>query len=344
MARRARTGRRGCGKTSSTRAGRCRRRRWPPSMARQGLQGRSPKRKRRSLTRPDKAAAPIPDLVQPGLHRRGEIDQRWCGDLTEIPTEEGKLYLATVVGSRLAAAGGLRDGRPSRLGARQSGAVHGRRGARRRRRRCDLPHRQGRRVHRRPLRPGLRCARRDPIDGPGRLRARQRRRGELQLDPRARAALPPAVSPPRTRPAERSPRFIDAYNHRRRHSSCEMLPPVAYEQLLAERAADNGPDRSGPREPASQITRTRPIGDHRWHQSANAARLQQLSATLHGFGGSPSTATNHSSLAMLALGAHPPRLPAQRDPRKGPESAITTHRTFTRPPGVGRRTAHHANA
>jgi putative transposase len=33
------------------------------SMARQGLQGRSPKRKRRSLTRPDKAAAPIRDLV-----------------------------------------------------------------------------------------------------------------------------------------------------------------------------------------------------------------------------------------------------------------------------------------
>jgi putative transposase len=32
-------------------------------------------------------------------------------------------------------------------------------------------------------------------------------------------------------------RFIDVYNHRRRHSSCEMLPPVAYEQCLAERAA-----------------------------------------------------------------------------------------------------------
>jgi putative transposase len=32
-------------------------------------------------------------------------------------------------------------------------------------------------------------------------------------------------------------RFIDTYNHRRRHSSCEMLAPVAYEQLLAERAA-----------------------------------------------------------------------------------------------------------
>jgi transposase InsO family protein len=33
-------------------------------------------------------------------------------------------------------------------------------------------------------------------------------------------------------------RFIDAYNHRRRHSSCEMLPPVAYEALLARRALD----------------------------------------------------------------------------------------------------------
>jgi transposase InsO family protein len=33
-------------------------------------------------------------------------------------------------------------------------------------------------------------------------------------------------------------RFIDAYNHRRPHSSCEMLSPVAYELLLAQRAAD----------------------------------------------------------------------------------------------------------
>ena len=37
-------------------------------------------------------------------------------------------------------------------------------------------------------------------------------------------------------------RFVDAYNHRRRHSSCEMLPPVAYEALLAERVTNaDGP-------------------------------------------------------------------------------------------------------
>ena len=32
--------------------------------------------------------------------------------------------------------------------------------------------------------------------------------------------------------------FIDNYNHRRRHSSCEMMPPVAYQQVLDERAAE----------------------------------------------------------------------------------------------------------
>jgi putative transposase len=71
------------------------------SMARQGLVGRSPKRKRRRLTRPDKAAAPIPDLVGRDFNAE-RINQRWCGDLTEIPTGEGKLYLATVLdlGSR----------------------------------------------------------------------------------------------------------------------------------------------------------------------------------------------------------------------------------------------------
>jgi putative transposase len=50
------------------------------SMARQGFQGRCPKRKRRSLTRPDKAAAPIPDLVKRDFAAEA-IDQRWCGDL-----------------------------------------------------------------------------------------------------------------------------------------------------------------------------------------------------------------------------------------------------------------------
>ena len=53
------------------------------SMARQGLVGRCPKRKRRCLTRPDAAAAPLPDLIGRDFTAIS-IDQRWGGDLTEI--------------------------------------------------------------------------------------------------------------------------------------------------------------------------------------------------------------------------------------------------------------------
>lgn len=64
------------------------------SMARQGLVAR-PKRRRRGLTRPDWAAPPHPDLI--GRDWTAEApNQRWVGDMTEIATGEGKLYLATV--------------------------------------------------------------------------------------------------------------------------------------------------------------------------------------------------------------------------------------------------------
>ena len=69
------------------------------SMARQGLVGRS-RNAAASLTRPDKAAEPIPDLVRRDFNAEA-INQRWWGDLTEIPTDEGKLYLADGRGPRL---------------------------------------------------------------------------------------------------------------------------------------------------------------------------------------------------------------------------------------------------
>ena len=62
------------------------------SMRRQGLQGRKPKRSR-GLTRQDKSAPKFPDL----LHRDFTApapNVKWCGDVTEIPTDEGKLYFA----------------------------------------------------------------------------------------------------------------------------------------------------------------------------------------------------------------------------------------------------------
>jgi putative transposase len=65
------------------------------SMARQGLVARSKKR-RKNLTRPDKSKRPFPDLLKRDFTAPAP-NIRWCGDMTEIPTGEGKFYLATVI-------------------------------------------------------------------------------------------------------------------------------------------------------------------------------------------------------------------------------------------------------
>ncbi len=64
------------------------------SMARQGLVARHIRR-RRSLTRPDKAAVPAPDLVRRDF-TADRPDHKWCGDFKHIPTQQGPVYLATV--------------------------------------------------------------------------------------------------------------------------------------------------------------------------------------------------------------------------------------------------------
>jgi putative transposase len=65
------------------------------SMAAQGLVAR-PKHRYRGLTRPDKAAKPLPDLVKRDFSAKA-LNEKWCGDLTEVPTDEGKLYLSSVL-------------------------------------------------------------------------------------------------------------------------------------------------------------------------------------------------------------------------------------------------------
>jgi len=65
------------------------------SMRRQGLQGRKPKH-RKGLTRQDKKAPKFQDLLKRDFSAPAP-NVKWCGDMTEIPTAEGKLYLATVL-------------------------------------------------------------------------------------------------------------------------------------------------------------------------------------------------------------------------------------------------------
>jgi putative transposase len=60
-----------------------------------GIVGYRPRR-RRSLTRPDITQAPAPDLLG-RLFDPDQQDVAWCGDVTYIPTDEGWLYLASVL-------------------------------------------------------------------------------------------------------------------------------------------------------------------------------------------------------------------------------------------------------
>jgi len=64
-------------------------------MATHGIVGYRPRR-RRSLTKPDVATPPAPDLLG-RLFDPDRSDVAWCGDVTYIPTDEGWLYLASVI-------------------------------------------------------------------------------------------------------------------------------------------------------------------------------------------------------------------------------------------------------
>jgi transposase InsO family protein len=60
-----------------------------------GIVGHRPRR-RRSLTKVDTATAPAPDLLG-RLFDPDQPDVAWCGDVTYVPTDEGWLYLASVI-------------------------------------------------------------------------------------------------------------------------------------------------------------------------------------------------------------------------------------------------------
>jgi putative transposase len=206
------------------------------SMARQGLRGRAPKRRRRSLTRPDKAAAPIPDLVRRDFHAE-RIDQRWCGDLTEIPTDEGKLYLATVLdlGSRRLPGFALSDHHDSAVAkaalcmaaAVRGGDVAG-----------VIFHSDKGGEYVGELFASA-CAALRVTQSMGRVgSALDNAAAESWNSTLEHELLSRQHFATKDQARRAIAVFIDAYNHRRRHSSCEMLPPVTYEAVLAQRAAE----------------------------------------------------------------------------------------------------------
>ncbi len=205
------------------------------SMARQGLAARPPRRQRRSLTRPDKAAAPIPDLIKRDFSANA-VNQRWCGDLTEIPTEEGKLYLATVedlASRRLPgfAIGEHHDAALAKAALCMAAAVRG----------GDIAgvifHSDKGGEYTGDVFAAA-CGALGVVQSMGRVGSALDNAAaesfnstlEFELLSRRRFATKDAAR-------REIAGYIDRYNHRRRHSSCEMRAPVDYEHLLAERAA-----------------------------------------------------------------------------------------------------------
>ena len=204
------------------------------SMRRQELVAR-PKRRFRSLTRSDKAATPAPDLLRRDFSAQA-VNQKWCGDLTEIPTEEGKLYLAAVedLASRRLLGfaldehhdAALADGALKMASAVRGGDVRG-----------VIFHSD-----------------RGSEYTAGRFRAACAALGVTQSMGRVGSALDNAAAesffstlefeclrkhPFATKAEARRAvaNYIDRYNRIRRHSSCEMKSPVDYEAILADRAA-----------------------------------------------------------------------------------------------------------
>ena len=253
-------------------------------MRRQGLVGRATRRRFRSLTRPDKAAPPAPDLVNRDFTAPA-INVKWCGDLTEVPTDEGKLYLAHVedLASRripgfalsehhdaAVAVAALQMAAAVRGGDVEGVIFHSDRGSEYS---ADLFETACRRLGVRQSmgRVGSCFDNAASESFHSTLEFELLRKHRFATKAEARTAVAG---------------YIDRYNRIRRHSSCQMNSPIDYEAILAARRPKPSPtgrrrENRPPGSPESPATRT---GGTR-HRAND--RLNQQSAALHDSGGGP---------------------------------------------------------
>ena len=206
------------------------------SMAAQGLVARPAPRHRRCLTRPDKRAEPIEDLIK--RHFGAEvINAKWCGDLTEIPTAEGKLYLATVedMASRRLPGFALGEHHDAELACsalQMAAAVRG----------GDVTgvifHTDKGSEYTAELFAET-CAALGVTQSMGRVGSAldnamaESFNSTLEFELLRKHTFATKAEARRAVAA-----YIDRYNRVRRHSSCEMRSPIEFETILAERAAE----------------------------------------------------------------------------------------------------------
>ena len=207
------------------------------SMRRQGLAARKAKR-RKGLTKQDKTAPRFPDLVNRDFTAAAP-NRKWCGDVTEIPTADGKLYLATVIDlySRrlLAAATSLRcDAELCEQAIKIAVAV---RGGQTKINNVVFHTDRGSTYTARTF--TKLCFDLGVRQSMGRVgscfdnAAAEAFFSSLEWEVLSRYQLTDADHAR----AIVLPWCYDFYNHRRRHSSAQMLSPIAYENLTADQPA-----------------------------------------------------------------------------------------------------------
>ncbi len=199
-------------------------------MAEQGLAAR-PKRRRRATTRPGRGRWRAPDLVKRQFPAT-RLNCKWYGDGTEIPTGEGKLYLASVMDAASRRILGF-----TLSGHHDAAAAYGALA-------MAITMRGG-------TVPGVIMHTDQGSEYTAKaFQAACQRRGIAQSMGRPGSALDNAVIESwhstvefelrraehfATKAAARAgvAAWIEDYNTRRRHSACQMMPPARYEQVLA---------------------------------------------------------------------------------------------------------------
>jgi transposase InsO family protein len=201
-------------------------------MAEQNLAAR-PRRRRKATTRPGRGRWRAPDLVKRQFPAP-KINQKWYGDGTEIPTGEGKLYLASVMDAAsrrilgftlserhdaaaaygaLAMAITVRGGQmPGVIMHTDQGSEYTARAFQAACQRVGIAQSMGR--------PGSALDNAVIESWHSTLEFELRRKENFATRAAARAKVAA---------------WIEDYNTQRRHSACQKMPPAAYEQLLAAR-------------------------------------------------------------------------------------------------------------
>jgi putative transposase len=213
-------------------------------MREQGLVAR-PKRRRRQSTRPGSGRWRAPDLVHRDFAADG-LNQKWYGDGTEIVTDEGKLYLDSVLdmGSRRIIGHTLGEHHDTDLAYGSLAMAVAVRGGKDQIQDVILHTDQGSEYTARAFREACtRCGIRQSMGRPGSaldnavieswhstLEFELRRLQHFTTKTQARAAVTA---------------WVEEYNHDRRHSALGMRSPVAYELALTRQGPSQAAGGSG---------------------------------------------------------------------------------------------------